>query len=375
MIEPIGYNSKRAREILDQMGIDVLVASSDVNVFYTTGLPTTKGAPNPILMVLKNQFPNLSLVRRDGELSLIYWMLFSSMNKFSWVKDVAGILSPQQALNTLEEKLGEWNLGNKTIALESQMPRYQSEFLRAKFPQAKFVEADEALLRMRLVKSQEEIQRITKSSEITESAIQAMIDAAHEGITDYELLQVARRAIVDAGAEAWDHLTMGIGASDPEAPGVGTVMHKGDITRFDVGTSWKGYISDISRHMVLGAAPEGADEVVDRLMKTQEYCISQVKPGVKPADVAKAGMEFHKTLKKVIKPIITCHSVGLECEETQLFSLVKTYPRPFEENMVMDIEIWQPFKNFGLLGVEDTFRVTKDGCVRINKLDKRIVVK
>ncbi len=375
MIEPIGYDKTRASKILDQLGIDLLVASTDVNVFYTTGLPVLRVAPNPILWVLKKQFPYLSLVRRDGELSLFHWMLFASLSKFSWVKDTNGTLSPQQTMQAVGDKITEWGMAGKTIGLESEMPRYQVEALKSKFPDAKFVEGDEAFLRMRLVKSAEEVARITKSTEITESAIQAMINASLVGITDYELLQIARRTIVDSGAEGWDHLTMGIGISDPEAPGVGTVMKVGDISRFDIGTVWKGYVSDISRHMVLGTMPEGADEVIDRMIKTQEFCISQVKPGALPKDVQKAGMEFHKTLKKVLKPIITCHGVGLECEENHFFSPMKVSNIEFEENMIMDIEIWQPFKNFGLIGAEDTFRVTKDGCVRINKLDKHIVVK
>ncbi|RDE16871.1 MAG: hypothetical protein C4K47_00635, partial [Candidatus Thorarchaeota archaeon] len=62
-MEPIGYDKKRASQILEQSGIDILVASTDANVFYTTGLPVVHVAENPILWVLKNQFPYISLVR------------------------------------------------------------------------------------------------------------------------------------------------------------------------------------------------------------------------------------------------------------------------------------------------------------------------
>jgi Xaa-Pro aminopeptidase len=375
-LEPIGYSRKRASEILDRSGIDVLVASTDANVFYTTGLPVIHVTDNPILWVLKNQFPYISLVRRDGELSLFYWMAYSSADKFSWVKDTTGIVSPQQALQGMADKITEWQGSKKkTIGLESLMPRYQSEFLRSKFPEATFVEADDVFLQMRVVKSEEEIRRIKRSTQVAESAINAVIEAAHEKVTDNELLEMARRKIVECGAPGWDHLTMGIGSSDPEAPGIGTTMMKGDLSRIDVGAVWQGYVSDLSREFVVGTIPDGAQETIDRLIKVQDFCVENIKPGAKPGDVLKAAMEYHKTLKKALRPIITCHSLGLECEEVQMFSPMRTAPIPFQQNMTVDIEVWQPFQQYRLVGIEDAYRITSSGCERLSTLDRHIAVR
>lgn len=375
-MEPIGYDRKRAGQILERLGIDVLVASTDPNVFYTTGLPVVHVTDNPILWVLKNQFPYISLVRRDGELSLFHWMTYASIDRFSWVKDTTGIVSPQQALQGVADKITEWQgTKKKTIGLESLMPRYQSEFLRSKFPDANFVEADDAFLQMRLVKSEEEIRRIKRSTEVAESAIRAVIDDAHEKVTDNELLAVARQKIVESGAPGWDHLTLGIGSSDPEAPGIGTRMMKGDLSRIDVGAVWQGYVSDLSREFVLGAIPDGAQETIDRLIRVQDFCVENIKPGVKPGDVLKAAMDFHKTLKKVLRPFITCHSIGLECEELQMFSPMRTAAISFQQNMTVDIEVWQPFGQYGLVGIEDAYRITSSGCERISTLDRQIAVR
>ena len=54
---------------------------------------------------------------------------------------------------------------------------------------------------------------------------------------------------------------------------------------------------------------------------------------------------------------------------------MKTLDIPFEANMVLDIEIWQNFKNQGLIGIEDCYRITKYGCERLSSLDKNIFVK
>lgn len=374
-MDPIGFNKEKARRILENYDIDVLVASTPVNIFYTTGLPILHVAPNPILYVLYNQYPSVSLIRRDGEESLITWITYRSVDKFSWVTDVSGIASPKAAMKEVSDRIEKWGLSEKNIGYESLMPSYQSEYLRNKFPRATLVNGDQAFLDMRLVKSEEEVKRIRKSTEISEKAILAMIDAAHEGISDIELLQIARRTVVDEGAEGWDHLTMNLGPSDPEAPGVGNTLKSGDLNRFDIGTIWKGYVSDVSRELVIGQIPDGAEEIMDRLIKVQEFCLDNIKPDLNIKELYTNAKSFHKSLAKRGRCFIIGHSIGLECEEVHLFSPMKTLDIPFEANMVLDIEIWQNFKNQGLIGIEDCYRITKSGCERLSSLDKNIFVK
>jgi len=374
-MEPIGFNKERTRKILEEHDIDVLIASTPVNVFYLTGLPTLHVAPNPILYVLYNQYPSLSLVRRDGEESLITWITYRSVNKFSWVSDIHGIGSPKGAMVSVSDKIEEWGLSNSNIGYESLMPSYQSEYLKSKFPNATFINGDQAFLDMRLIKSEEEVKRIKKSTQISEKAILNMIDAAYEGISDVELLQIARKTIIEEGAEGWDHLTMNLGSSDPEAPGIGTTLKAGDLNRFDIGTIWKGYVSDVSRELVIGQIPDGANEIMNNLIKIQEFCEQNISLGLNMKELYVDTNKFKKSLIKRGRAFLTGHSIGLECEETHLFSPIKKLDRPFEENMVFDIEIWQNFKNQGLIGIEDCYRITSKGCEKLSSLDKKIFVK
>lgn len=377
MTEPIGYDKNRAKEILNNKGIDLLIASTPVNVFYTTGLPVTHVAPNPILYVLSNQYPNLSLVRKDGEESAIVWSLYDSVEEFSWVppSDVFRVGSLEGAIKKLLEKIEEWNLGNKTIGLESYMPRYQSEALRAKFPKANFVNGDDSFIEMRLIKTEEEIRRIRKSTEVAEKAIKNCIDAVELEMKDTELLQIARRTIVDEGAWGWDHLTMNIGPSDPEAPGLGIPVTPNDIIRFDFGAVWKGYISDVSRGVVIGEIPKKAQDAMDFMIQVQEYCADYIKPGINAKEFKKEATNYLKSLTKRGFYLITAHSIGLECEETHLFGPSGAMDVPFEENMVLDLEVWLNVRGQGLVGIEDCYRVSNSGCERLSQLDKQIIIK
>jgi len=377
MADPIGYSKKRARKFLEKYDIDLLIASTPVNIFYTTGLPVTHVAPNPILYVLSNQYPNLSMIHRDGEEYAILWSLYDSIEDFSWIDPSkvfrAGSLAA--TIKILLEKVEEWDLGNKTIGLESYMPRYQSEALQKKFPDAKFVEADKAFIDMRLIKTEEEVRRIRKSTEVAEKAIQACIDAVKLDVLDTELLQIARRTIVDEGAWGWDHLTMSIGPSDPEAPGLGIPITQNDIVRFDFGAVWEGYISDVSRGLVVGEIPKKANEAMDYMIQVQEYCVDNIKPGVNASEFREEARSYLKSITKRGFYLITAHSIGLECEEVHLFGPTGAMDIPFEENMVMDIEVWINVRGQGLVGVEDCYRITSSGCESLSHLDKKIVIK
>jgi len=377
MVEPIGYSKIRAQNILDKYDIDLLIASTPVNVFYTTGLPVTHVAPNPILYVLSNQYPNLSMIRRDGEQGAIVWSLYDSVEEFSWVdpSEVYRVGSLKAAVNTLLKKVEDWDLSNKTIGIESYMPRYQSEALQKEFPNANFVDGDRVFLDMRLIKTEQEVRRIKKSTEVAEKAIQACIDATELNIPDTKLLQIARRTIIDEGAWGWDHLTMNIGPSDPEAPGLGTPVTSNDIVRFDFGAVWEGYISDVSRGVVIGEVPEKAQEAMNYMIQVQEYCANNIKPGVNAKDFREEAQNYLKSLTKRGFYLITGHSIGLECEETHLFGPTGAMDIQFEKNMVLDLEVWLNVRGQGLVGVEDCYRITDSGTERLSTLDKEIVVK
>ncbi|MBD3195656.1 MAG: M24 family metallopeptidase [Candidatus Lokiarchaeota archaeon] len=376
-MEPIGYRKEKAKKSLEKYNLDLLIASSPVNVFYTTGLPTTHVAPNPILYVLKNQYPFLSMIKEDGDESAIIWSLYDSVEEFSWIdpSEVLRAGSVEASIKLLTKKIKELGLEKATIGVESLMPRYQSEALRKNFPEANIIDSDEAFLDMRLIKTEEEIRRIKKSTEVAEKAIQACIDATELEVLDTELLKIARRTIVEEGAWGWDHLTMNIGPSDPEAPGLGIPVTPNDIVRFDFGAVWEGYISDVSRGVVVGEEPSKAKKALDYMIQVQEYCVENIKPGVMPKELANDAQIFLKDLTRRGFYLITGHHIGLECEEAHMFGPLSSMDIPFETNMVLDIEVWLNVRGQGLVGVEDCYRVTETGCERLSSLDKPTISK
>nr|MDO8135755.1 aminopeptidase P family N-terminal domain-containing protein [Candidatus Njordarchaeum guaymaensis] len=183
-MEPIAYDIKKVSRLMRSKGVNVLIASTPENVFYTSGMPVRHIENNPILYVLGNQYPSLVVIKQDGDEALISWQLFSSTPIASWIKDVRGCMSVDDALNSLVALVQESKLSSgETIGIESRMPYYQYEHLAKQFPKTKIRVSDDVFIEMRLEKSEEEIRRIRESTRITEKAIEAMINMVTEGVS------------------------------------------------------------------------------------------------------------------------------------------------------------------------------------------------
>jgi predicted dehydrogenase/Xaa-Pro aminopeptidase/putative sterol carrier protein len=370
-VEPIGYNSKKAAEVMAKYDLDLLVAASPVNVYYLSGMPVLHGSANPILLALNNQYPNLALIRREGEGTVIHWNVFKSVERFSWFHDLVGIESQADVGRAIRSKIRAWGLGGKRVGLESTAPKFLIDTLTGEGGMT-VVTSDAAFLDLRLVKTPLEIEYLQKAADITEAALKDTIAAVREGVTDLKLLRVGRDSLLRHGADDWDHLTMTIGDSDPEAPGTGRAVKKGEIVRLDFGGIYKGYVADINQEVVVGEAPPEADKLIQGLLDFQHYFEERIKPGLNMKALSNEALAWYKKTVPDGIAFSIGHSIGLQCEDQHIFGVFGELDRPFEENMVFEIEAWEPY-NGALIGVEDCYVVTKEGCRKMTTMPKTIL--
>lgn len=372
--EPIGYNNVKAAKLMQQYNLDALILTSPENTFYASGLPLLHQEINPILFALRNQYPTIVLIQQDGEESLVLWDIFDK--KLTWIKDVKGCLNPTSALRALGNFLKKMNIGDSQIGVESTLPFYIQHFLTEKFPSATISIADELLMDMRLIKSDEETRRITESTRIAEQAISNMIEATEIGVSDLELIKVGKRTMIEEGANGWDHFTMSIGESDPEAPGIGLQVQDQQLSRFDIGALYQGYVSDVSRHVYTGAAPPDLKETIEAIVQVQNACQEAIKPNVDPQEIITLSEQTWREAGRQDTFILMAHSLGLNTEEYHFFDPMKgALKRKFQEGNVFDLEAWTLLKGYGTIGNEDTYVVTANGCKRISTLDMNIFEK
>ncbi|MGQ9722631.1 MAG: M24 family metallopeptidase [Candidatus Jordarchaeum sp.] len=369
--KPIGFSKEKASRVLEENGVDVLIASSPENVFYTCGLAVRAVENNPILFALANQYPTIVAVYKDGSESMVTWALYNAT--LSWVEEAQGIMNPEGAMDAIASFIKKHGFERGVMGIESLMPYYQYEKLKKTFPDAQFRVSDDLFLDMRLSKSEEEIRRIKESTRIADRTIEVLVENIAEGISDFDFLKIAKKTIIDEGAAGADHVTLSVGNSDPEAPGTGVKMKRGNITRFDIGAIYRGYNSDVSRHGFLGEVPSDIQEPFDAAVEVQKACVKAIKPGAHPKKVNQTALEAWQAHGRKDPVFITIHSVGLQTEEFHWLDVMKgASDRKFVENAVMDIEAWSLHSSGMLIGNEDTYLVTSSGCERISRLDMKI---
>jgi len=371
MTEPIGYNRKRAAAIMEAHDLDLLIAASPVNVFYLSGLPLLHCAANPILLALNNQYPNLAMVRREGEGTLVHWAVFRSAGRFSWMADTVGIESQEECKQAVMAKIRQWGLAGKRVGVESTAPAYLLDAL-ASAGCGVTIPADQAFLDMRMIKTDLEREYLEKAALITEEALKRTIEAVREGVTDLELLRIGRDAMLAAGADDWDHLTLTIGDSDPEAPGTGRAVKPGEIVRLDFGAIYKGYVADVNQHVCVGPAPEKAKELITGLLEYQKKFEDGIAPGVNMKRLGEDVLAWYTSAYPHGEAFTIGHSIGLQCEDQHIFGALGALDRPFEPNMVFEIEAWQEYAG-ALIGVEDAYVVTETGCRKLTTMEKTII--
>ena len=152
--------------------------------------------------------------------------------------------------------------------------------IREAFPHAELVDATPILAEIRYVKSQEEIEVLTKSMEIIELAYQAEIKAARAGVKDWEVWAETQAALLRNGSEMPVHCNW-VSGKNPQRtltrPSM-RILERGDLIINEVEASWIGYRSQ-------GVQPvfvEVANPVHQELIKVQREVFNRVMESLKP---------------------------------------------------------------------------------------------
>jgi Xaa-Pro aminopeptidase len=218
--------------------------------------------------------------------------------------------------------------------------------IREGFPNAELVDATAVLTEVRYVKSQEEIEALTKSMEIIELALEAEIRAARPGASDWVVWAETQAALMRNGSEMPVHYNWLSGKNPRRTLTRPTMrlLERGDLIINETEASWIGYRSQ-------GVQPvfvQVIDAVHAELIKVQREVFNRVleslKPGVTigelaeltrrtgesaapksgPAAGAKADLNMHGRGAGDDGPIITAHAhspkeLGVPLRENMVF--------------------------------------------------------
>lgn len=226
-----------------------------------------------------------------------------------------------------------------------------------------------AMVRMREIKSAAEKEMLRTAAEATNRAHVAAMKGAAPGINEGEIQKIIEQTMRDHGA---DGLAFGsICASSANTPVIhyranNKVVKDGELMLCDVGASYRGYATDITRTWpVNGKFGELQRLQYEAVLAAQKAAEAILRAGVtwRELDAAAAKAIADRGFAKVSYKNFhgLGHYVGLQTHD------VGNYRAPLREGMCITIEpgIYDR-ENMISIRIEDTYLVTKDGFERLS---------
>lgn len=236
--------------------------------------------------------------------------------------------------------------------------------------------ASELLWALRTVKDQAEIAAMTAAQRIAEGAFETILSGIRPGVTEREIAARLQYEMLLAGAEnmSFDPIVVsGPNGSLPHGvPGARAIEH-GDFVTMDFGCIHRGYCSDMTRTVAVGAVTGEMAAVYETVLAAQAAGIAAVRAGVTGQAVDAAARAVIETAG--FGPYFTHsfgHGVGVEIHEAPNASPRSDRPLPAGAVISAEPGIYLP----GKLGVriEDVVVVTAEGCQNLTRAPKHLIV-
>ena len=366
-VASIGFDGKKAAGLIRERGLRGVLLTSPENAFYSTGAHTLPGTGNPILYALRNQTPTYSFVDEEGRVTLFTWA-GATIGLTYEGEEVRTFLEAVGAEEELASFLGE-SQGTKKIGIESSCPYWAYRVVERTVGGENVVIADDVPLRLRLVKSDRELQRMRMSTRIVEATVSELASELHPGLSRVDLAQRARETMMKHGGTAVDHLTIAFGPSNPEVL-LEEKLARDQVVTLDLGAVYEGYASDNRRLFYTGdSLPADMAALHGKLLGIVDGVGEALIPGTAFSALYSRGVDLYQ--KEGLEPMFfhVGHSIGIQTEEAWISS--ETYMN-VEENMVLNLERYTPHGSGVMIGAEETYVIGKEGGVRITTLPREV---
>lgn len=252
--------------------------------------------------------------------------------------------------------------------------------------------------KLRTIKRQEEIEKITKTQAACEKAMEAAIlqisgseikdgilyttdDNEEKALTSETIRATIEHTLLDHGCEAESTIVAcGTGSSRPHWEGEGELVADQPIV-IDIFPRSKRerYFADMTRTVLKGEASDELKAMYEAVHAAQEAAFAILKPGILYSDVhnavcdefEKRGYDTLRSSSSVGFIHSTGHGVGLDIHE---LPAVSTQEVEVEKGHVVTIEPGLYYPEIGGIRIEDMVVITEDGFENLTKMEKEFVV-
>ncbi|MTI47388.1 M24 family metallopeptidase [Sporosalibacterium faouarense] len=354
------------REKMKKEDIDGIVLFPSSNLYYMTGFKTF---PEGRLL--------LAVLPVEGEPFFVAPKLYESqIKKDSYYQEMILWKDEENPYEVLKNTMEEKGIDKSKLAVDDTMWAEQLLHMAEVLPEQEFVPLGNMLNGLRLIKSQEEIEKIQKSSDIVDGVIEELKKYIKPGMTEIEVAAFMEFEMRKRGSEGPSFDTIvgsGINGALPHYNAGQKKIESGEFVVLDFGATYEGYCSDTTRTLAVGEPSEKMKEVYNIVKEAQELGVKTARPGIKAKEVDKAVRNYIE--EKGYGEYFTHrtgHGLGLQVHEDPYISGVSEIV--LETGMVFSIEPGIYLEGEFGVRIEDIVVVTEDGCERFNKTSKELTI-
>lgn len=367
----IPFDHHRVDRLMDEAGIDVLLATSKHNTQYLLGgykfiffaAMDAIGHSRylPIVVYEKGRPENAAYVgnkmERGEHQNRPFWT--PALHTASWGTVDAATLAAEHIA-----KLGK---PGARIGIEPGfLPVDAYGVLTANLPDARFVDATSMLERMRAIKTPAELEKLRHASEMITDSMLATIASAREGSTKTEIIETLRREETNRGLH-FEYCLLTLGSSHNRAASP-QAWAPGEVLSIDSGGNYHGYIGDLCRMGVLGDPDAELQELLADIEAVQQAAFATVRAGALGGDVIAHAESVLRASPSAAFTDFFAHGMGLISHEVPFLMTNHPVayegvdaPRPLEAGMVLSVETTMLHPSRGFIKLEDTVAVTDSG--------------
>lgn len=337
---------------LDEQKLDAVMITSPINIYYLTGF-------------LADPHERFMALVLDGQKGIVQLFVPSLDLEGAAVATGVDGITPVSDTDQPYVMLKEW-LGRSITRLgleKKKVSLFQADSLKEQFFEAVFVDVEEWVMAMRLIKSEEDILIVRRAIEVAEKVLLHGSSKVLPGVTEVEIAAEMEYQMKVLGAERPAFTTTVLSGPQSALPHGRPGQRKiqmGDFVLFDLGVFVNGYCSDITRTFVVGEATEEQKKIYEAVRLGNQKAIEAVEAG-KPIGrvdrAARAHIESAGYGPHFIHRV--GHGLGLDVHEApSIHAQNETMMKP---GFLFTIEPGIYIPGFGGVRIEDDIYIGKDG--------------
>ena len=383
LIKDLFFRQQRVRKAIREAGVDGVLLTTDVNIYYMTGLVFSGYYYLPA-----DDEPVFFVKRPDG---------LSGERIFS-------IRKPEQMPEIFTSN--GWNIPQKVFLETDQVSFNECMRLQNVFQFRKINNASTFMRNIRMIKSEWEIARFRQSAALHADTYSKIPELYQAGMTDLRLQAEIERQmrlngsigvfraygpnmnifmgslLAGKNAEAPSPFDFALGGSGQTAlcpiGANGTELKEGMAVMIDMVGNYTDYLTDMSRVFSIGSLPRLAYKAHQASIEIHDAIKTIARPGVACADlynlaysiVEKEGLAgcFMGTRQQAK---FVGHGIGLEINEPPV--LTPRSKEILETGMTIALEPKFVIPGVGAVGIENSYLVTKTGLELLTVFKEDII--